>query len=165
MLIESRFETPAGCLSVQHDETFIYQSQFIENPCEENATLSQGFLVRINSGPTSGFSKHIRKEIEAYFKNPSHRFQLQLSPLGTAFQKKVWNRLLVIPSGQVMTYGKLANSIDSSPRAIGQACKSNPLALFIPCHRVVGKSHLGGYMGCEHAITYKRALLKHEQGI
>jgi len=70
--------------------------------------------------------------------------------------------LLVIPAGRTTTYGDLANKLQSSPRAIGQACKKNPLAIFIPCHRVVGKNNCGGYMGREDALPYKLALLQHE---
>ena len=60
-----------------------------------------------------------------------------------------------------MTYGELAHQLKSAPRAIGQACKRNPIALFIPCHRVVGQNNLGGFMG-RLDLPYKTALLQHE---
>ncbi len=104
----------------------------------------------------------IANEIDAYFHNPHHRFQLALKPQGTIYQQRVWNELLVIPIGRTVTYGELANTLQSGPRAVGQACKKNPIALFIPCHRVVGKANQGGYMGRASALHYKIALLKHE---
>jgi methylated-DNA-[protein]-cysteine S-methyltransferase len=112
--------------------------------------------------PKSFLGDLVANEISAYCNNPHHRFQLPLKPLGSNYQLKVWSALLVIPVGRTLTYGELALSIQSSPRAIGQACKSNPLALFIPCHRVVGKNNNGGYMGQASALKYKLALLEHE---
>jgi methylated-DNA-[protein]-cysteine S-methyltransferase len=70
---------------------------------------------------------------------------------------------LLIPAGQTLTYGELSLKLQSSPRAIGQACKRNPIALFIPCHRVVGKKDLGGFMGDPEALLYKKLLLGHEE--
>lgn len=66
---------------------------------------------------------------------------------GTDFQKRVWAELLKIPPGKTLTYSDLAKKLSSHPRAIGQACKANPLPITIPCHRVIGKHDLGGYFG------------------
>lgn len=99
-----------------------------------------------------------------FLQNNRLPFQLPLKPHGTPYQLRVWNALLVIPVGRTITYGELAKTLESSPRAIGQACKKNPVTLFIPCHRVVGKQGYGGYMGKVEALPYKLGLLKHEQG-
>jgi len=147
MLIVSTFKTPAGYLKVAYDEHYIYRAIFTE----ASAETAQGHLGTL-----------IAEELDAYQRKPHHRFQLPLKPLGSPYQQRVWNALLVIPVGRTITYGELANTIQSSPRAIGQACKNNPLALFIPCHRVVGKNNQGGYMGHAHALPYKLALLQHE---
>lgn len=147
MLVVSIFTTPFGKLEVVHDEHFIFNASFTE---------------KTGIPANSDLARLIGKELDAYFVNPHHRFQLPLKPQGSAYQQKVWNALLVIPVGRTLTYGELALKLQSAPRAIGQACKRNPLALFIPCHRVVGKSDLGGYMGNPKAITYKEALLAHE---
>lgn len=145
--IVSTFNTPMGQLEVVHDEHFIYQSYFSNNSGLEN---------------THPLSKHIQSELEAYFANPKHQFNLQYKPSGTAYQLKVWNALAQIPSGQTLSYGDVAHLLHSAPRAIGQACKRNPIALFIPCHRVVSANGIGGYMGSSAASTYKTFLLKHE---
>lgn len=148
MLIVSSFKTPAGWLNVSYDEHYVHQAHFSSS---EIKTSANTFMT-----------ERIAHELNAYFNDAHHRFQLPLKPQGSAYQLKVLNELLVIPAGRTMTYGMLATLLQSSPRAIGQACKRNPLVLFIPCHRVVGKDNVGGYMGQETALHYKLALLKHE---
>ena len=149
-LIVSVFTTPVGMLEIAHDEHFIYNSSFTQ---------------KVVTSPANELTSLINRELNAYFSDPHYRFQLSLKPQGSAYQQKVWNALLVIPVGRTLTYGELALKLQSSPRAIGQACKRNPLALFIPCHRVVGKNDLGGYMGNPQAISYKEFLLAHEAQI
>lgn len=143
----SIFTTPWGALAVEYDTHFIYRSFFTHA------------AIKHAAHPLSALIQH---ELAAYITNPHHRFQLPLKPHGSAYQLKVLNALLVIPVGRTLTYGELALNIESSPRAVGQACKRNPLALFIPCHRVVGKHDLGGYMGNPESLPYKAGLLAHE---
>ncbi|MBI5558907.1 MAG: MGMT family protein [Deltaproteobacteria bacterium] len=83
---------------------------------------------------------------------------------GTPFQQQVWDLLCRIPRGATETYGALAAKLGnrSLARAIGQACHANPIALFIPCHRVVGASGLGGYSG---GVEIKRELLQLENEV
>ena len=144
----SIFTTPYGTLEIVHDEHYIFNSSFTQ----KSVTPIQNDLSQL-----------ISDELIAYCVNPNHRFQLPLKPQGSVYQQKVWNALLVIPVGRTLTYGELALKLQSSPRAIGQACKRNPLALFVPCHRVVGKNSLGGYMGNPAALSYKESLLAHEK--
>jgi len=89
----------------------------------------------------------------------------EMKPKGTAFQRKVWAELLHIPWGESITYAELARRVASSPRAVGGALRANPLPIFIPCHRVVAASGLGGYAGAsELGQARKRWLLQHEGG-
>lgn len=148
MLIVTAFKTPVGWLEIKYDEHYIYQALFTTAAASANQRTE--------------LSATIEQELDNYFKNPHHRFQLPLKPQGTLYQQSVWNALLVIPVGRTVTYGELAQSLQSSPRAIGQACKSNPLTLFIPCHRVVGKHNQGGYMGRTDTLGYKTGLIEHE---
>ena len=143
----STFTTPLGLFEVLHDEHFIYNSAFTQ----DLAPNTNHHLTHL-----------ISAELSSYFANPQHQFQLPLKPQGSAYQQKVWSALLVIPVGRTLTYGELALKLQSSPRAINQACKHNPLTLFIPCHRVIGKNNLGGYMGDPGALFYKSSLLSHE---
>ena len=147
-LVISTFKTPIGWLEVRYDDYFVYQATFVAQKNSHDSHCATGCLIA--------------HEINAYFENPHHRFQLSLKPYGSPYQLKVWNALLTIPVSRAITYGDLAQKLQSSPRAVGQACKSNPITLFIPCHRVVGKTDLGGYMGKNRALHYKEALLQHE---
>lgn len=80
----------------------------------------------------------------------------------TPFQRKVYEALIAVPYGSTITYGELGKRIGcKGARAIGQALNRNPLLLFIPCHRVVGKNGLGGFAA---GIESKRYLLAHEKG-
>jgi len=66
---------------------------------------------------------------------------------GTAFQRRVWEALTRIPAGQTLTYGELAARLDSGARAVGNACRHNPVSIIVPCHRVVSATGIGGYSG------------------
>ncbi len=104
--------------------------------------------------------------LRAYFQRKPARLAqtLGLAPMGTPFQQTLWHALCEIPYGQTMTYGQLAQRLNTSARAVGMACKANPLPLFIPCHRVIGQRGLGGYMGAAPTtLTIKRWLLAVEQ--
>lgn len=107
-----------------------------------------------------------RTQLEAYFLDPRTTFDLPLALPGTPHQQKVWRALRRIPPGKVRTYGELAQTLHSSPRAVGNACRANPVAIIVPCHRVVGADDLGGYMGSRTGVglDMKRWLLAHEQG-
>jgi methylated-DNA-[protein]-cysteine S-methyltransferase len=105
----------------------------------------------------------IAQQIQAYLDNPNHTFSLPEIAVGTAFQRKVWNAIYTIPVGKTKTYAELALMVGSGPRAVANACGANPLPLLIPCHRVVAKSGLGGFMpGTLGGLEIKRWLLKHE---
>ncbi len=85
---------------------------------------------------------------------------LPLAPKGTAFQKRVWQALRDIPYGQTTSYGKLAEALGSSPRAVGSAVGHNPLSILIPCHRVLAADgSLTGYAG---GLENKKKLLELE---
>ena len=66
---------------------------------------------------------------------------------GTPFQRRVWAELRRIPYGQTRTYGEIASELGSSARAVGGACRANPVMILVPCHRVVAASGLGGFAG------------------
>ena len=86
----------------------------------------------------------------------------RLNPQGTAFQKRVWQALLTIPYGETLSYGEIAKIVDCrSAQAVGQAVGANPIALIIPCHRVIAAhGKIGGYA---YGIKIKKRLLEQEQ--
>lgn len=105
-------------------------------------------------------------QLRAYFADPRTPLTLPLAPGGTPFQRRVWAALRAIPAGETRRYGELAQQLRSGPRAIGGACRANPVPLVVPCHRVVAAGGEGGFMGQVDgpALTLKRWLLQHEQG-
>lgn len=109
--------------------------------------------------------KRAAEQIEEYFAGVRRAFDLPLAPQGSAFQQKVWRRMSKIPYGKVMTYGDLAHAVGSAARAVGGACGRNPIAIIIPCHRVIGGSGaLTGYSGAGGLDT-KQFLLELEGAI
>ena len=88
------------------------------------------------------------RQLAEYFAGTRQGFALPLAPHGTAFRLRVWAAMQSIPYGETMSYGALARVLVTAPRAVGQACKANPIPLIIPCHRVTGAGGtLGGYSG------------------
>jgi len=115
--------------------------------------------------PTDAVAERACRQIERYLADAQFRFSLPLAPAGTPFRRRVWDTLSQIPIGESRTYGELARRLHTAPRAIGGACGANPIALVIPCHRVVGtQGSLGGFMGVTEGdpIAIKRWLLAHE---
>jgi methylated-DNA-[protein]-cysteine S-methyltransferase len=107
--------------------------------------------------------KQTTQEICAYLQQPHAAFSLPTSLDGSAFQEKVWLAISAIPLGQTRTYSELAAQVQSGPRAVANACGANRLPLLIPCHRVVAKNGLGGFMrGDKNGLAIKRWLLAHE---
>ena len=116
--------------------------------------------------PRDRIAERAVREIERYLADPQFRFSVPLAPGGTPFQRSVWDAIRAVPISQSRTYGEIARAVRSAPRAVGQACGANRIALIIPCHRVVGsRGSLGGFMGRTDAIfplAIKRWLLTHE---
>jgi methylated-DNA-[protein]-cysteine S-methyltransferase len=115
--------------------------------------------------PSDAIAERACRQLERYLKDPQWRFTLPLAPSGTAFRRRVWDALTAIPVGESRTYGELARRLHTAPRAVGGACGANPIALVIPCHRVIGsQGSLGGFMGVTagNPIEIKRWLLAHE---
>jgi len=84
---------------------------------------------------------------------------------GTPYQQRVWSALRLIPCGRTVSYGAISDRLQSSPRAVAAACRVNPVVLAVPCHRVVSKSGLGGFMGelAGDSIDIKQWLNDHER--
>ena len=104
-------------------------------------------------------------QLEEYFAGERTEFDLELSPHGTEFQRRVWAMLREIPYGKTTTYGSLANELGNpkTVRAVGLANGRNPIAVIIPCHRVIGAD--GSLTGFGGGLDRKRALLDLESGV
>ena len=104
------------------------------------------------------------RQLETYFRGERRSFDLELDPEGSDFEKQVWEKLLLIPYGATTTYGEIARKLGDlgASRAVGFANARNPVAIIIPCHRVIGAD--GGLTGYAGGMHRKRWLLAHEAG-
>lgn len=134
---------------------------------EAGRVVDIGFLpsrVPLKS-PPHAFARRVCRTLERYFADPRRPLRLPLALEGSEHQRRVWRALTRIPLGEVRSYGELARRLRSSPRAVGGACRRNPVPIIVPCHRVVGQAGIGGFMGQQSgsAMKIKRWLLAHEQ--
>lgn len=124
---------------------------------ETRSTHDQSAFV----SPAAVWVEQLRDELTDYFAGRGQGFSVSLAPEGTPFQQLVWQALQTIPYGTTLTYGELAQRVGQpgASRAVGGANGRNPIAVIIPCHRVVASQGLGGYTG---GVDLKRWLLEHE---
>lgn len=113
---------------------------------------------------TTGVLDQVKRELDAYFEGRLRAFQVPLAPRGTPFQQSVWRSLREIPYGETITYGELARRVGDqrAVRAVGAANGANPIAIIVPCHRVIGAN--GSLVGFGGGLPIKRALLDLERG-
>ena len=123
--------------------------------------LAGSVRLRTASGE---FERKVERELGNYFDNPATGFSIPLELAGTAFQQRVWQALTRIPFAGTLSYGELAASLGSGARAVGNACRHNPVPIIVPCHRVVAAHGIGGYAGSTSGpvLDRKRWLLEHE---
>ena len=127
----------------------------------EDALVALEWGTAADAGTTPLLDR-VRVGLLRYFDGAPLPFDWPLAPSGTAFQHRVWDQLRAIPFGSTVSYGALAHTVDSAPRAVAGACARNPLPIIIPCHRVVAADgSLGGYSGGDGLAT-KEALLRLE---
>ncbi|MEW5943005.1 MAG: methylated-DNA--[protein]-cysteine S-methyltransferase [Pseudomonadota bacterium] len=148
---QAKFATPFAVLGIRTEGGRVTGIDFL--PPDSDALAPQDPLA-----------ERVCAQLRAYLQDPAFRFDLPLEPRGTAFQHKVWQALQEIPAGRTLTYGELAAKLDSAPRAVGQACGANPIPVIIPCHRVLARHGLGGFMNSTGGdpLSIKRWLLHHE---
>lgn len=114
---------------------------------------------------TTGVLAPVERELGAYFEGRLREFRVPVAPLGTAFQQSVWRGLRDIPYGETISYGELARRVGDprAVRAVGAANGANPIAIIVPCHRVIGAN--GSLVGFGGGLPIKRALLDLERGL
>jgi methylated-DNA-[protein]-cysteine S-methyltransferase len=150
---QARLATPFAVLGIRSDERFVIGIEFLP--------LGTPVLA-----PRRNSIAHLAcVQLNAYVDDPDYRFDLPLKLIGTQHQIRVWEALRAIPRGSAFTYGQLAERLGSAARAVGQACGRNPIAVVVPCHRVVAAGgQIGGFMGTTgmEQLGIKRWLLRHE---
>lgn len=137
---------------------------------EENGVITRLVYVDLDKGDVESFQEEktpiIEKaatQLEEYFAGKRQDFDLPMAFQGTEFQKKVWQALMTIPFGKTCSYKDIAEQIGNpkGARAVGMANNRNPMAIIVPCHRVVG--HNGSLTGYAGGLTAKEYLLDLEQ--
>ena len=126
---------------------------------------SKGWVKEIDEwNEDSRAFKEVIVQLRKYFDGRLKEFSIPISPSGTKFQLDVYRQLLKIPYGETRTYSEIAKAIGNTKavRAVGSANSKNPLAIIIPCHRVIG--HDGTLTGFAGGLEAKKALLQLEQG-
>jgi len=115
--------------------------------------------------PNHPVLRKTEKQLAEYFAGKRTGFELALAPEGTAFQRRVWDALLEIPFGETTSYGAIAQRIGrpAASRAVGAANGRNPIAIIVPCHRVIGAN--GALTGFGGGLPAKTFLLTHERAI
>ena len=142
------YRSPLGDIVLTSDDSALTGLRFVETPCGE---LAQDI-------PALGDAC---RWLDLYFKGDQPDFTPQMAPLGTPFQLSVWRELLTIPFGQTVSYGHIAQRLCCrSAQAVGGAVGHNPIALIIPCHRVIGSD--GCLTGYAYGLDRKQWLLSHE---
>jgi methylated-DNA-[protein]-cysteine S-methyltransferase len=147
-MFSETMNTPIGTLLIQASAQGITHVDFIDSETPAN---------RPNALTTA-----CRQQLQAYFDGKRKIFELPLDQQGTAFQKSVWNSLLKIQFGQAVSYRDIADMVNNrkAVRAVGAANGKNPIAIIVPCHRVIGADRtLTGYAG---GLQRKAWLLEHE---
>ena len=146
-----RFETPFGPARVSVDA---------------NGAVTVFSFGAGDDGDGGGvFNAEVARQVEEFFAGKRQAFDFPLAPQGTEFQKRVWAELVRIPFGETISYGELARRIGNpaASRAVGRANATNPIAVIVPCHRVIGTNgKLTGYAG---GIELKDKLLAWERSV
>jgi methylated-DNA-[protein]-cysteine S-methyltransferase len=152
------FDTPLGpMLCVLDNRERLLRLEFTKDPAFHK------FKVAKEADWDEELCAPVGTQLTEYFAGTRRDFELELAPQGTDFQRRVWNELTLIPYGETTTYGELARRLNlpaDAARAVGAANGANPVAIVVPCHRVIGAS--GNLTGYAYGLDHKRRLLELE---
>lgn len=156
-------DSPPGLLFVGGSAAGVHRVAFLDGRDAEADCLA--LLEREAGGPgvrDAGAASPVVAQLGEYFAGERERFELPLAARGTEFQRRVWEALSRVPYGRTATYGEIAGATGrpSAARAVGAASGRNPLAIVVPCHRIVGAD--GALTGYGGGLTRKAWLLEQE---
>jgi methylated-DNA-[protein]-cysteine S-methyltransferase len=148
-------DSPIGALTLVANDAGVLCGLHMGVPSQGASLESFGKRTNI------GFERAI-EQIDEYFAGKRTEFELELAPQGNAFQVAIWKQLQLIPFGKTRSYGEIAEAVGDRTlaRSVGSACGSNPIAVIIPCHRVIGAD--GSLVGFGGGLKRKEFLLHHE---
>jgi methylated-DNA-[protein]-cysteine S-methyltransferase len=151
LVAQARFESPVGPLTAAATDRGVALLWFDPPPA-----------LAAPERPDHPWLRQLGEELARYWQDPDTPFTVPLDLQGTAFQRQVWQALREIPAGQTRSYSDIARRVGApaAVRAVGTANGANPVAIVVPCHRVIGRDGtLTGYAG---GLPRKAALLRHE---
>ncbi len=159
ILHTATFTTPCGPFSVAVNPDGAVVATAFGDPATLRSRLPEKCHL---IGDTASLVRPIQNQVDAYFAGERREFAVTLAADGTVFQRRVWAALSAIPHGQTRSYGQLAADLGKpgAARAVGRANATNPICLFVPCHRVIGAD--GSLTGFAFGEDIKRRLLVHE---
>jgi methylated-DNA-[protein]-cysteine S-methyltransferase len=149
-------ESPVGRLLLAGDEAGLRSVSFLNS--------NRADVVREDWVADSVALRDVERQLRDYFAGELREFDLELAPTGTEFQLRVWRQLRAIPYGETISYGELAKRVGNAQasRAVGLANGCNPIAIIVPCHRVIGSD--GSLTGFGGGLRNKEILLELESG-
>ena len=161
--------SPIGRLLLARDEIAVRHVTIPGRDPLRSDAPRRGAAKTVEPGPDwvrddAGLAREIA-ELEAYFAGELREFEMTVEPEGTEFWRRVWSELARIPYGETWSYGELARRAagrTGAARAVGSANGANPIAIVLPCHRVIGAN--GSLVGYGGGLTRKALLLAHERG-
>ena len=149
--ITTTYYSPLGTIVIESDGKAITSLRFCDEKADADSTIQGGGREEVealeDAPPTPPIIAETIQWLEDYFAGKRPCNVPRLNPQGTAFQKRVWQALFAIGYGQTKTYGEIAKMVGCrSAQAVGQAIGRNPIALIIPCHRIIAAhGKIGGY--------------------
>ncbi|MBL4899935.1 MAG: methylated-DNA--[protein]-cysteine S-methyltransferase [Colwellia sp.] len=158
------YKSPLGDIALIANDQGLTALTFIGSKEANNRKIADSTALIMPKDHQENPAKftQVCQQLTEYFSGERKRFDLPLAATGTPFQQKVWRALCSIEQGETKTYGWLAKQINNEKavRAVGSANGANPIALIVPCHRVIGSNgKLTGYAG---GLALKAKLLMHE---
>ncbi|MDW7761988.1 MAG: methylated-DNA--[protein]-cysteine S-methyltransferase [Acidobacteriota bacterium] len=163
--------SPVGMLEIAGTEKGVVSVNFAKKgaPAKMSAMkMASGKAAAMSAQAASRASvpaplRDCARQLEEYFAGRRKSFDCRLDLQGTDFQKKVWRALMKVPFGKTASYGKIARAVGrpGAARAVGGANHANPVAVIVPCHRIIGAD--GSLTGYGAGIERKAWLLEHEQ--
>ncbi|MBO0938878.1 methylated-DNA--[protein]-cysteine S-methyltransferase [Fibrella sp. HMF5335] len=148
----SYLTSPLGTIRITGDKSGVLAISCLDDPMPD-LPLPVGLPAPLQAA---------HEQLTAYFNGERHTFDFAINPIGTEFQRRVWTALLTVPFGKTFSYLELSRQLgdEKAIRAVAAANGRNPLAIVIPCHRIIGSNgSLTGYAG---GLWRKQWLLEHE---
>ena len=153
------YPSPIGPLLLEADSQGLCRCSW----ADDTSQMQMPHLASVNDTTTAVIMADTKRQLDEYFAGSRSRFQLPLHITGTTFQKQVWQALAAIPYGTTRAYGEVARAIGrpTASRAVAGACHANPVAVIIPCHRVIGAN--GKPVGYAGGVARKLYLIENER--